>query len=155
MYLPRRIFINSILTVSPIPLRTVPSEEIATINQSSTLAAPCSREVITFSRRSPESHSSTVLILETKPCVLLIDIGRISKIEPVKKFSMPFLVEASFTRFAFEPVVLFIEPSVRNLNSGPRARVMEVLIGERTSSACFIVGAVVICLVVVVSTFKK
>ena len=68
---------------------------------------------------------------------------------------MPFLVEASFMRFALEPVVFCKEPSVRNWNSGPRERTMEVRIGERTSSACFMVGAVVIWWVVLVSTFKK
>ena len=32
-------------------------------------------------------------------------IGLISKSDPVKKFSTPFLVEASLTRFALDPVV--------------------------------------------------
>jgi hypothetical protein len=37
-------------------------------------------------------------------------------------------------------VVFCIEPSVRNLNRGPRARVIAVRNGDITSSACFIVG---------------
>jgi hypothetical protein len=68
---------------------------------------------------------------------------------------MPFLVEASLTRLTREPVVFCRDPSVRNLNSGPRDRVIAVRNGDMTSSACFIVGAVVIWCVVVVSTFKK
>ena len=64
--------------------------------------------------------------------------------DPVKKFSMPFFVEASFVRFALEPVVFCKDPSVRNLNSGPLALVIAVRIGDMTSSASFIVGAVVI-----------
>jgi len=55
---------------------------------------------------------------------------------------MPFLVEASLTRLALEPVVFCREPSVKNWKSGPRARVIAVLNGDITSSACFIVGAV-------------
>jgi hypothetical protein len=43
-----------------------------------------------------------------------------------------------------EPVVFCIDPSVRNLNRGPRALVIAVRKGDITSSACFIVGAVVI-----------
>ena len=70
-------------------------------------------------------------------------MGRISSSEPVIKFSMPFFVEASLVRSAFEPVVFCKEPAVRNLNSGPLARVIAVRIGESISSACFIVGAVV------------
>ena len=71
-------------------------------------------------------------------------MGLISKSEPVRKFSIPFLVEANLTRLDLEPVVFCNEPSVRNLNSGPLATVMAVLNGLITSSACFIVGAVVI-----------
>ena len=69
-------------------------------------------------------------------------MGLISNNEPVKKFSIPFLVEANLTRLALDPVVLLIDPSVRNLNRGPLALVMAVLIGDSTSSACFMVGAV-------------
>ena len=36
------------------------------------------------------------------------------------------------------------EPSVRNFRSAPLALIMAVLIGDKTSSACLIVGAVVI-----------
>ena len=75
--------------------------------------------------------------------------------EPVRKFSMPFLVEASLTRLACEPVVFWSEPWVRNWNTGPRALVMAVRIGDMTSSASFMVGAVVIWCVVLVSTFSK
>ena len=82
-------------------------------------------------------------------------IGLISKTEPVKKFSIPFLVEASFTLSAFEPEVFCTEPSVKNLNKGPLDLTIDVRIGPKTSSACFIVGAVVIWYVVVVSMFKK
>ena len=71
-------------------------------------------------------------------------IGRTSSSEPVMKFSMPFFVDWSLARLALEPVVLLIEPSVRNLKRGPLARTIDVRMGERTSSACFIVGAVVI-----------
>jgi len=73
-----------------------------------------------------------------------MDIGRTSNNEPVRKFSIPFFVEASLTLLALEPVVFCREPSVKNLKSGPLALVMEVRIGDITSSACFIVGAVVI-----------
>ena len=73
-----------------------------------------------------------------------MDMGRISMREPVRKFSIPFLVEASFTRLALEPVVFWREPSVRNWNRGPLARVIAVRIGDMTSSASFMVGAVVI-----------
>ena len=69
-------------------------------------------------------------------------IGRISTNEPVRKFSIPFLVDASLTRVALEPVVFCNEPSVKNSNRGPLDLVMAVRIGARTSSACFIVGAV-------------
>ena len=71
-------------------------------------------------------------------------IGRISNKEPVRKFSIPFLVDANFVRFALEPVVFCIDPSVKNLNKGPLARVIAVRIGDSISSACFMVGAVVI-----------
>ena len=144
MYFPLRMSRSSILTVSPVPLRTVPSDEIAMINQSSTLDAPCSRAVITFSRMSPDNHSSIVLIFEPKPWSLLIDIGRTSISDPVRKFSIPFFVGDNLVRAAREPVVFCREPSVNHSNSGPRALVIEVLIGARTSSACFIVGAVTI-----------
>ena len=53
-------------------------------------------------------------------------------------------MEASFVRLALEPVVFWIEPSVKNWNKGPLARVIAVRIGDSISSACFIVGAVVI-----------
>ena len=56
-------------------------------------------------------------------------IGLISRNEPVKRFSIPFLVDVSFTRWAFGPVVLNIDPSVKNLNNGPTAPLIEVLIG--------------------------
>ena len=59
------------------------------------------------------------------------------------KFSMPFLVDASFVRFAREPVVFCKEPSVRNWKTGPGALLIAVRNGERTSSDCFIVGEVV------------
>ena len=70
-------------------------------------------------------------------------IGLISKNEPVKKFSIPFLVGESFWRLALDPVVFCREPSVRNLNNGPLALAIDVRMGDSTSSACFIVGAVV------------
>ena len=73
--------------------------------------------------------------------------------DPVMKFSIPFLVEVSLTRFALDPVVFWREPSVRNWNSGPRALVMAVLIGVRISSDWRTVGAVTIWSVVVVSMF--
>jgi hypothetical protein len=82
-------------------------------------------------------------------------IGRISRRDPVRKFSIPFFVDANLTRFTFDPVVFCRDPSVKNLNNGPRARVIDVLNGDITSSACFMVGAVVIWWVVVVSTFRK
>jgi len=82
-------------------------------------------------------------------------IGRTSHNEPVRKFSTPFFVETNFCLNAREPVVFWIEPSVRNLNRGPRDLVIAVRIGDITSSACFMVGAVVIWCVVEVSTFKK
>ena len=68
----------------------------------------------------------------------------IPRLIPIINSSIPLFVDASFTRFSLDPVVLLIDPKVKNLNNGPRALVMAVLIGERTSSACFIVGAVVI-----------
>ena len=64
--------------------------------------------------------------------------------EPVKKFSIPFLVDTNLALLALEPVVFCKEPSVKNLKKGPRERTMAVLIGDITSSASFIVGAVVI-----------
>src|SRR5699024_8425702 len=82
-------------------------------------------------------------------------IGRTSRREPVRKFSTPFLVDANLVRFAFEPVVFCKEPSVRNWNNGPRERVIAVRKGDITSSACFMVGAVVIWCVVEVSTLRK
>ena len=82
-----------------------------------------------------------------------MDIGLISIIESVRKFCIPFLVGDNLTLLALEPVVFCNEPSVKNFIRGPLARVIAVLIGSITSSACFIVGAVVICLVVLVSTF--
>ena len=71
-------------------------------------------------------------------------IGLISKREPVRKFSMPFFVEASLTRFALDPVVFCNDPSVINLKKGPLDLTIAVLNGDMTSSASFIVGAVVI-----------
>lgn len=62
LYSPLRMLINSILMVSPLPFRTVPSELIATMSQSSCFEAPCSIAPTTSSRTSPESHSSTVVI---------------------------------------------------------------------------------------------
>src|SRR5690349_4299427 len=84
-----------------------------------------------------------------------MDIGRTSRTDPVRKFWIPTLVEASFTRLARDPVVFCSDPSVRNWNNGPRDRVMAVRKGAITSSACFIVGAVVIWCVVEVSMFRK
>ena len=46
-------------------------------------------------------------------------MGRTSSDEFVRKFSIPFLVDANFWRPERLPVVFCIEPSVRNLNSGP------------------------------------
>src|SRR5690606_30409537 len=54
-----------------------------------------------------------------------------------------------------DPVVFCIDPSVRNLKRGPRARVMAVRSGAMTSSACLMVGEVVIWCVVAVSTLWK
>ena len=71
------------------------------------------------------------------------------------KLTIPFLVDANFFRFAADPVVFCNDPCVKNLKYGPRAFVIDVDIGDITSSACRIVGAVAICLVVSVSTFKK
>src|SRR6187399_2904423 len=82
-------------------------------------------------------------------------IGRTSSNEPVRKFSTPFFVEASFTRWALEPVVFCRDPSVRNRKSGPLALVMAVRKGDITSSACFIVGAVVTWCVVWVLTLRQ
>ena len=103
---------------------------------------------------SPDNHSSTVATLHLNPCSLLIFIGLISSSEPVRKFSIPFLVDASFVLLALEPVVFCIDPSVKNLNRGPFALVIAVRAGDSISSACFIVGAVVIWCVVLTSTFK-
>ena len=69
-------------------------------------------------------------------------IGLISTNELVRKFSIPFLVDASFWRRFLDPVVFCKEPSVKNLNNGPLALAIAVFIGAITSSACFIVGAV-------------
>src|SRR5678815_252179 len=110
---------------------------------------------MTSSLKSPDSHSSMVATLGRSPWSLAIDIGRTSRREPVRKFSMPFLVDTSFCLRALLPVVFCRLPSVRNWNSGPRARVMAVRKGDMTSSACFMVGAVVIWWVVDVSTFRK
>ena len=99
---------------------------------------------ITSSLVSPDNHSSTVAILHLKPCSLLILIGLTSKSDPVKKFSIPFFVDANLTLLDFDPVVFCKDPSVMNLNNGPLATVMAVLKGLMISSACFIVGAVVI-----------
>ena len=93
---------------------------------------------------SPDNHSSTVAILTRKPWSFMIDIGRTSSSDPVRKFSIPFLVDTSFCLLARDPVVFCNDPSVKNLNSGPLALVIAVRIGDMTSSACFIVGAVVI-----------
>mgnify|MGYP006912778586 CR=1 FL=1 len=82
-------------------------------------------------------------------------MGRISSSEPVRKFSIPFLVEAIFTRSLFAPVVFWMLPMVMNLKTGPLARASAVRNGERTSSACFMVGAVVTCWVVLLSTVIK
>ena len=82
-------------------------------------------------------------------------MGRTSKREPLKKFWIPFLVDASCALSALEPVVFWRDPAVRNLNIGPLDRTIEVRMGESTSSACFMVGAVVIWCVVVVSTLRK
>ena len=134
---------SSIFIVSPAPFRTVPSEEIATRTQSLSFLAPCSAAPTTSSRISPESHSSIVVTNDLNPWNLSIDIARISSKEPVKKFSIPFFVAASLGLLIREPVVFCKEPCVKNLKYGPRARVMAVRIGESTSSACFMVGAVV------------
>ena len=82
--------------------------------------------------------------LGLSPGSLSIDIGRTSSNEPVRKFSIPFLVEANLTLLALEPVVFCKDPSVKNFKSGPLALVIAVRIGDITSSACLIVGAVVI-----------
>jgi hypothetical protein len=75
---------------------------------------------------------------------LSIDIGLISSRELVRKFSMPFFVDASLALLYFEPLELGEAPSVIKENSGPRAFVMAVFKGDITSFACGIVGAVVI-----------
>ena len=69
------------------------------------------------------------------------------------KFSIPFLVAASFTLL----MELFArtEPCVRNWNSGPLDLAMAVRIGDMVSSASFIVGAVTIWWVVLVSIVAK
>ena len=84
-----------------------------------------------------------------------MDIGLISRIELVRKFCIPFLVVTSFCRRALEPVVFCREPSVRNWKRGPRALTIAVEKADITSSACFMVGATVICFVVVGSTLRK
>ena len=53
-------------------------------------------------------------------------------------------MDANLVLLALEPVVFWIEPSVKNLNSGPLALVIAVRAGDNIYSACFIVGAVVI-----------
>ena len=65
------------------------------------------------------------------------------------KFSMPFFVGANLTLLAFDPVVFWSDPSVKNLNQGPLALAMAVLIGDKTSSACFIVGAVALLFLII------
>ena len=141
---PRRMRINSIFLVSPTPFRTVPSDEVATMSHPSTLDAPCSSASTTSSRVSPESHSSTVQTLGRSDWSLSIVMGRISRMLLVRKFWIPFLVGESSFLSAGLPEVAMIEPAVRNLYRGPRARVIAVAIGDMTSSASFIVGAVVI-----------
>src|SRR5689334_15490037 len=84
-----------------------------------------------------------------------MDMGRISRRDPVRKFWMPSLVAASFGLNQRSPVVLLIEPAVMNLKNGPRERVIAVRNGPITSSACFMVGAVQIWWVVSVSTLRK
>ena len=68
---------------------------------------------------------------------------------------MPFFVLAILTRSAFEPVVFCKLPSVMNFSTGPFALASAVRIGASTSSACFMVGAVVSCWVVVVYAVRK
>ena len=104
---------------------------------------------------SQESHSSTVATVSRRPCSFSMVIGRTSSRLLVKKFSMPFLVEAIFTRSALEPVVFCRLPSVINWSTGPFARANAVRKGASTSSACFMVGAVVSCWVVVVYAVRK
>ena len=82
-------------------------------------------------------------------------MGRTSSRLLVKKFSMPFFVLAIFTRSALAPVVFWMLPSVINFSTGPFARANAVRNGANTSSACFIVGAVVSCWVVMVLTVMK
>ena len=111
---------------------------------SSILDTPCSSTSTTSSRVSPESHSSTVQTLGLSDWSLSMVMGRISRMLLVRKFWIPFLVgERSFLSAGL-PEVAMIEPAVRNLYRGPRARVIAVAIGDMTSSASFIVGAVVI-----------
>ena len=71
------------------------------------------------------------------------------------KFSIPFLVGTSFCLSARLPVVFWRDPCVMKSNRGPLALVMAVRKGCMTSSACFIVGAVVTWWVVDVSIVRK
>ena len=82
-------------------------------------------------------------------------IGRTSNRLLETKFSMPFFVLASFTRSTFDPVVFCRLPSVINFSTGPLARARAVRSGASTSSAWFMVGAVVTCRVVVVYATRK
>ena len=59
------------------------------------------------------------------------------------------------THLSLIHILFWSEPWVRNWNTGPRALVIAVRIGDMTSSASFMVGAVVIWWVVLVSTFSK
>ena len=72
-------------------------------------------------------------------------MGATSIIDPVKKFSIPFLVLANFCFVAIDPDVLCIEPSVKNLNNGPLDLVIAVRIGAIVSPDCLIVGEVTNC----------
>ena len=92
---------------------------------------------------SPDSHSSTVATFTRSPCSLSIDMGRTCINEPVNRFFIPSFVETNFDLLAIDPFVLFKEPYVKNLNSGPLDRIIAVLNNDITSSDCFIVGAVV------------
>ena len=69
-------------------------------------------------------------------------IARTSSSEPVRLFLIPSLLEYNLGRSAFDPVVFEADPAVKNWKNGPLERVIEVLIGAITSSACFIVGDV-------------
>ena len=107
------------------------------------------------SRMSQLSHSSTVATVSRLPCSFSMVMGRTSKRLLVTKFSMPFFVLAIFTRSAFAPVVFCRLPSVMNFSTGPFARANAVRKGASTSSACFMVGAVVSCWVVFVLAVIK